>query len=76
MGGRTTCDSGITIGGNLQAADNIDVINLGAALEVSDNTISGTLECSNNEGPAIGEPFSNTVNGDEETEDQCTWLIF
>ncbi len=76
MGGRTTCDSGITIGGDLQAADNLNMINLDPALEVSDNTISGNLECTNNESPASGEASSNIVNGDEETDDECTWLIF
>ena len=84
VGGRSICDSGITISGNLQAVDNINMINLDPALEVSDNTISGNLECTNNESPASGEPFSNTVNGDKETlspgfdekTDECTWLIF
>ena len=64
------------LSGNLQAADNTNMINLEPALEVSDNTISGTLECTNNESPASGEASSNIVNGNEETDDECTWLIF
>ena len=69
VGGRTTCDtlgygdSGITIGGDLQAADNE------AALYFSDNTISGDLQCSSNIVPATGELYSNTVTGNK--TDEC-----
>ena len=75
IGGRTTCDalgygdSGITIGGNLQAADNEDIFYGGPALYISDNTITGDLECSGNIVPATGEPVSNTVNGNK--TDEC-----
>ena len=78
VGGRTTCDalgygdSGITIGGNLQAADNEDMIFWGPALYVSDNTISGNLQCYGNEGPTTGFPGSNTVTGDK--TDDCEGL--
>ena len=69
VGGRYTCDalgygdSGITIVGDLQAADNE------AALYVSDNTISGNLECYSNIVLATGELGSNTVTG--EKTDEC-----
>ncbi len=78
VGGSATCDelgdgdSGITIGGNLQAKDNINMINWGPALEVSDNAIRGNLECSSNEPPATGEPGSNMVGADK--MDECTGL--